>query len=92
MNREKIIEEEVKAYLNNDLAGVYELDFLVLEVIDFLDNFIKIVMDAFKDESVSLMEQVLSEIDLDNEVQVRDYIRFYLQSLRCCFQNRWKKR
>ena len=92
MNREKIIEEEVKAYLNNDLAGVYELDFLVLEVIDFLDNFIKIVMDAFKDESESLMEQVLSEIDLDNEVQVRDYIRFYLQSLGCCFQNRWEKR
>jgi DNA-directed RNA polymerase specialized sigma24 family protein len=34
----------------------------------------------------------IDKIDLENEVQIRDYVRFYLQSLGCYFPNRWEKR
>jgi hypothetical protein len=92
MNRELIIEEEVKNYLKNDLYNANEFNFLVVKVRDFLDNFLEIVKDALRDDSEDLIEQVLSKIDLENEVQIRDYVRFYLQSLGCYFPNRWEKR
>ena len=91
MNRELIIEEEVKNYLKNDLYN-NDFDFLVVKVRDFLDNFLEIVKDAFRDDSEDLIAQVLSKINLEDEVQIRDYVRFYLQSLDCYFPNRWEKR
>ncbi|MBO5224377.1 MAG: hypothetical protein J6C23_07695 [Clostridia bacterium] len=95
MNKKLIITEEINNYFKRINCKVFEEKFnsLLYETMCFLDNFTDIVRDALSNDSEEVRQYVLSKIDLEDEKQVRDYVRFYLENaFVCTFPNRWKKR
>ena len=82
MDRKKIIMTEIDKFLKNNpnFDSLCMRNVLFLEVSEYLDNFNDFVKSVFSDEGETLANLVLSNIDLTNEIQLADNVRFYLEN------------
>ena len=86
MDRKKIIMAEIDKFLKNNpnFDSLCMRNFLFLEVSEYLDNFNDFVKSVFSDEGDVSTNCILSNIDLTNEIQLADNVRFDLENAILC--------